>query len=306
MVKPPPTRTRAKAPVSLPSVNALSPTPADAKAAPLAPAPSQQASTPVPAKAPAAPVIVKAVAPAPAATAKVAAPAAVAAPPKAPAAQPKAPVAPPKKTVSAKLRIEKPVARVVAPKKPAPPVQASKTVAPKIAAPKAATPQVVVAKTAPAVAKTAVAKTAAAKPVVAKPVTVEAPKPAVRNETPVKSEPAVAPKPVAAAPKEPAKPASLESLPLPRPPEFATVATETVMSQALTMARAFGALQAKMLEHACAEFKAKLGEAETLARSDSASEAIALQAKAVRRSYESYAEHLKELARIANTSLRKD
>ena len=159
------------------------------------------------------------------------------------------------------------MARVVAPKKPAPPVQASKTVAPKIAAPKAATPQVVVAKTAPAVAKTAVAKTAAAKPVVAKPVTVEAPKPAVRNETPVKSEPAVAPKPVAAAPKEPAKPASLESLPLPRPPEFATVATETVMSQALTMARAFGALQAKMLEHDCAEFKAKLGEAETHERS---------------------------------------
>ena len=61
-----------------------------------------------------------------------------------------------------------------------------------------------------------------------------------------------------------------------------------------------------MLDHACAELEATLGDAQTLARSNSASEAIALQAKAVRRSYESYAEHLKELARTANAALRKD
>jgi hypothetical protein len=78
------------------------------------------------------------------------------------------------------------------------------------------------------------------------------------------------------------------------------------MSQALTMARAFGALQARMLDHACAELEATLGDAQSLARTQSASEAIALQAKAVRRSYESYAEHLKELARTANAALRKD
>jgi hypothetical protein len=113
--------------------------------------------------------------------------------------------------------------------------------------------------------------------------------------------------PAAAPAARPAAPAvSLDSLPLPRPPEAAVVATETVMSQALTMARAFGALQARMLDHACAELEATLGEAQTLARTNSASEAIALQAKAVRRSYESYAEHLKELARVANAALRKD
>ncbi|MCT4493300.1 phasin family protein [Bosea minatitlanensis] len=152
----------------------------------------------------------------------------------------------------------------------------------------------------PAAAKPAVGKPAAAKPVVAKPA--EPPKPA--PAAPAAAQP-VAAAPVAPAGKEAAKPASLDSLPLPRPPEFAALTGETVMSQALTMARAFGALQAKMLEHACSELKATLGEAETLARSDSASEAIALQAKAVRRSYESYAEHLKELARIANAALRK-
>jgi hypothetical protein len=102
------------------------------------------------------------------------------------------------------------------------------------------------------------------------------------------------------------QPVSLDSLPLPRPPEAAAVASSTIMSQALTMARAFGALQAHMLDHACAELEARLQDAQKLARSNSASEAITLQAKAVRRSYESYAEHLKELARVANTALRKD
>ena len=35
-------------------------------------------------------------------------------------------------------------------------------------------------------------------------------------------------------------------------------ASATMMSQALTMARAFGALQARMLDHACAELEATL------------------------------------------------
>ena len=81
-------------------------------------------------------------------------------------------------------------------------------------------------------------------------------------------------------------PASPISTPLPRPPEFAAIATTTVMTQAVVMAKAFGALQAQMLDHACAELKARLGEAETLARTGSAADAVALQAKAVRRSYE--------------------
>ncbi len=92
-------------------------------------------------------------------------------------------------------------------------------------------------------------------------------------------------------------------MPLPRPPEFAAIATGTVMTQTLAMAKAFGALQASMLDHACSELKARLGEVETLARTDSTADAVALQAKAVRRSYESYAEHLKELARIAGKAM---
>ncbi|MBA4004455.1 MAG: hypothetical protein C0477_13680 [Delftia sp.] len=75
---------------------------------------------------------------------------------------------------------------------------------------------------------------------------------------------------------------------------------------AMTMARALGAVQATLLDHACTQLEATMEDAEQLARSDSASEAIALQAKAVRRSFESYAEHLKELARIASGALKKD
>ena len=77
------------------------------------------------------------------------------------------------------------------------------------------------------------------------------------------------------------------------------------MTQALAMAKAFGALQATMLDHACAELKATLDDAQTLVRTDSAADAVALQAKAVRRSYESYAEHLKELARVAGKAMGK-
>ncbi len=282
MVKPPPTRTRAKAPVSLPSVKALSTPPAEVKAAPAQPAikpppaPAAAATTSQPARP--APVVIKAAVPAPSGNSgKAGAPAVTA------AAQPpaKAAAKPPRKAVSTKLKVEKPVAKVAAARKPAPSAPAEKA--------------------------------AEARP---EPVLVKLPpKPAAEVVPPPRPEPAAVPPatavagPAQAAPaaaKEPAKPSALDSLSLPRPPAFAAITSETVMSQALTMARAFGALQARMLEHACAEFKATLGDAETLARTESASEAIALQAKAVRRSYESYAEHLKELARIANTALRKD
>jgi hypothetical protein len=190
----------------------------------------------------------------------------------------------PKKAAPVKIRVEKPVTKVAGPK-----------VAAKAAKPAA----VAVSRPVAAEAKLAPVKPAAAKAVPAKPEPVQA-----APVAPVTKPAEPAPAPVAKAP--PPQPASLDSLPLPRPPEAAAVATATVMSQALTMARAFGALQARMLDHACAELEATLGDAQTLARSNSASEAIALQAKAVRRSYESYAEHLKELARTANAALRKD
>jgi len=99
---------------------------------------------------------------------------------------------------------------------------------------------------------------------------------------------------------------SLIETSLPRPPEFAAITSSAVMTQALAMAKAFGALQARMLDHACAELQATLREAETLARTDSAADAVVLQARAVRRSYDAYAEHLKQLARIAGKALGKD
>lgn len=107
-----------------------------------------------------------------------------------------------------------------------------------------------------------------------------------------------APKATASAPVSPATT-------MPTSPTFVSVTGETVLAQTLSMARTFGALQARMLDHACAELKATLNEAETLARSDSAADVVALQAKAVRRSYESYAAHFKELARIAGSPLAK-
>ncbi|KPF66732.1 hypothetical protein IP69_14410 [Bosea sp. AAP35] len=95
-------------------------------------------------------------------------------------------------------------------------------------------------------------------------------------------------------------------MPLPRLPAFAAITSTTVMTQTVAMAKAFGTLQAKMLDHACAELEATLGEAQTLAHTDSAADAVALQAKAVRRAYDSYAQHLKELAQIANKLAAKD
>ena len=185
------------------------------------------------------------------------------------------------KTAPIKVRVGKPFA--AAPKSPAKTAEFGPAAA-KPAAPEASLVKPAESKTAPAASTQA----AAAAPPVKAPESVLA----TPAATPA-AQPAPAPVPV-------------DSLPLPRPPEAATVATATVMSQALTMARAFGALQAHMLDHACAELEATLKEAQTLAQTRSASEAIALQAKAVRRSYESYAEHLRELARVANAALRKD
>lgn len=101
-----------------------------------------------------------------------------------------------------------------------------------------------------------------------------------------------------------AKP-SLSTPAMPQPPEFALLTGSAVMTQTLSMARAFGTLQAKMLDHACAEFNATLSEAEKLSRTASAADAVALQAKAVRRSFQSYADHLKELARVASDLAKK-
>jgi len=293
MAKPPPTRIKSKAPVSLAPVKALG-AGAERKAsvatAPKAdvkpdvtpaakPGPKRKppVASPAAPKAAARPAAAKAVAPAPAIAA--------AAPP---ARLPKA--AKPAASAS------KPVKPAPAAKAPARRLAATASVAaavPPLAAPKRVDPLEAAAPAAAAersdIAAASKPQAAAAKPEAA---------PASPGPSPAR------PQPKPAAPE--AKPTLLGELPPPRLPEVASLTSEAVMSQAMTMARAFGAVQATLLDHACTQLEATMEDAEKLARSDSASEAIALQAKAVRRSFESYAEHLKELARIASGALKKD
>ncbi len=104
-----------------------------------------------------------------------------------------------------------------------------------------------------------------------------------------------------------APPVTLASLAsqLPKPPAFADITVHALMAQTLTFARTFGALQGKMLDHVCGELKATLSDAEALARTSSAADAVALQAKAVRRGYDSNAAYLKDIAKIAAGPFRQ-
>jgi hypothetical protein len=295
MVKPAPTRTKSKAPISLSPVKALSGT-----LPPEAPAAKTPAPAPVAAPAPQ-PKVESAVKPAPAATMPVAAPAeakpasAKPASAKPAAGKPEAPKASVKiapraikpgtttQIASTKVRRETPAAK-----------QAAKVQAPSSPAVTAAAPATV--------AKTVAAATAAVEAVAAASAKVAQ----AAAETVKRTVDVAPPKPAAPVAARATPPASLIATPLPRPPEFAAIASTTVMTQTLAMAKAFGALQASMLDHACAELKATLGDVERLARTDSAADAVALQAKAVRRSYDSYSEHLKELARIASKAVGRD
>ena len=128
----------------------------------------------------------------------------------------------------------------------------------------------------------------------AKPVAPVAVKPAPAPVKVVETvQPAVTPAPpVAAKPVEAPKPFAVPAFP-----------TAAWLEPTLALTRAFGAVQAKMLDHACAELKATLGEVETLARTQSTADAVALQAKAFRRSYESLAAHLGDLAATARQEL---
>ncbi len=110
---------------------------------------------------------------------------------------------------------------------------------------------------------------------------------------------------MAAPAREMGRAPSSEPARLPGTPEFAGLTAETMITGTLAMTRAVTAVQAKLLDHACEELKATLGEAETLVRSDSVSDAIKLQARAFRRAFESYSAHLTELARTARTAMRQ-
>lgn len=301
MAKPPPTRTRSKAPVSLSPVKALSKPPerqsADASTR------SGPAGAPAAAAAKAAPRRASAkAADAPAAVAK-AAPAESSASSAPAATKPMA-----DKSVPAMTNAAKPAPAKPAQAKPAP----SKPAAAKAAVSEAPAAKPVATSMPTAAAKPAVRTTGGAAPMVAAAAaaqtatesaaaTVEA-----VGETVAKVAHDAVAASVAKAKKAAPQPVSLGQLPPPRLPQAATLAGEAVLSQTLAVAKTWGAMQARMLQHACEEFKASVDDAEKLARVDTPSQAVTLQAQAIRRTYESYADHLRELARIANAGLKKD
>lgn len=172
---------------------------------------------------------------------------------------------------------------------------AAKSVAAKPAVVKVAT----VAKPA-GVAKAEVTKPVAAaiKPAVAKPVAPVAMATAAKSVAAPAAEPVAPPavKPVAAKVlvTTAAKPAF-------NAPEFDTAAW---FAAGLAAAKAASALQAKMLDHACAELASTLGTVEELAQQKSASDLVIVQSKAFRRSFESLTLHLTDLGNTARSTLK--
>ncbi len=282
-------KTSGKAPISLAPVTAMSrPSAADAKPADAKPVPAPAPTTPAVSKP--APVVAAAprpVAAAPAVRAEVA-PVKPAAPAKAAAPVKPARAKSAKRVAQAKTRIQKapavgPAAAVakvakasdtVAKAASAGPAKALASVRPVVAA------NVAAARDAGKVAEAVAAKSVA----VARDATKDMTRAVAKAAPALKLVPA----------------AGLATPALPEMPDF----VGAMLSRTLILTRAIGAMQAKMLDHACAELKATLGEAETLARTQSAADAVALQAKAVRRGYEAQAAHLKEIAQIAGASLR--
>lgn len=241
-----------------------------------------------------------------------------------PAAVPAAVAAPAKAEArpAAPQPATRPAAKAAAPKAAAKPVAAAKHVPPQTVQ-LAKTPIAAVTKLEPAKApapKVEPAKPALAEPAIAKPEPVKiesvALEPAKAEVAPVKAT-IVATKPAAAPPAALAPvvekaveavvspPAGRMPAPAaaPKLPDIAPFAPAAWLEHTLALTRAYGAVQAKVLDHACAELKARLGEIETLARTESAADAVALQGKAFRRGYEAFATHLGELAATARKEL---
>ena len=131
----------------------------------------------------------------------------------------------------------------------------------------------------------------APKAVVAPQAAVPAKPVAVPALTPLKS----VEKPVTAA--KPA--ATLPRFVVPMHPGLTDFTAETWFAPALSAIRAMAAVQAKVLDHACAELKASLTEAEALARASSPTEALALQGNAMSRRFEAGSAHIADLAMTA-------
>jgi hypothetical protein len=86
---------------------------------------------------------------------------------------------------------------------------------------------------------------------------------------------------------------------VPMHPGLTDFDAETWFAPAVNAFRTLAAVQAKMLEHACAELKASLDEAGALVRAASPSEAAVLQTKAFSRRLNAGSAHLADLATTA-------
>ncbi len=87
------------------------------------------------------------------------------------------------------------------------------------------------------------------------------------------------------------------------PPAFNGDIVKTMTSQMLNATRAFGDMQAALLDHAVTELKTGMGEIEACARSTTPSEVVVIQARAVRRSTEALSDTLKTISEKARKTL---
>ena len=78
---------------------------------------------------------------------------------------------------------------------------------------------------------------------------------------------------------------------------------KAMTSQMLNATRAFGDMQAALLDHAVTELKTGMGEIEACARSTTPSEVVVIQARAVRRSTEALTETIKTISAKARKTM---
>ncbi len=167
---------------------------------------------------------------------------------------------------------------------------------------------------------------APAKAVVAKPAAKAKPAPKAKEAAAAPAKPVAKPTLVTTEPKvSAAKPAAtpapaafgfgaafqMPSLPSFEMPSFGALPTadlglrffETATTRMMEMRKAVGEMQALLLDHACQELKAGLGEVEKAAHSQTASEVLVIGAAAFRRSADALAGTAKAVAETAQKSL---
>lgn len=201
------------------------------------------------------------------------------------------PVTPAKPVASAKPMTPNQPAAIAKPAVPEKPTDSAKPATPAAPAPQTVPP----AAAAPTISQPVAAMPATASQVVLSTRPEAIVKPAARA---VPAAPA--PTMGARAPKgTPASIFSLSSVPL--HPGLTDFTAETWFAPAIETVRKIGILNAKLLDHACAELKATFAEAEAFTKAASPSEAVALQSKAFSRRVEASSAYIADLTGAVRT-----